>query len=91
MVNIMTVLRSGYYIGKLLLAGVRGLVYLRWRLWRAKQTFKQELTKCGVPKDAADALALKYDGQNKQLISLLIHKPPTGRNSSKTKALNAQK
>jgi len=72
--NIRTILRNGYHIGKLLFAGVHGLVYLRWRIWRAKHAFKKELTRRGIPKEAADRLTVKYNAQNNQFISSLLRK-----------------
>jgi hypothetical protein len=83
--NIRTILRSGYYIGKLLIAGVHGLVYLRWRIWRAKHAFKKELTSRGVPKDVANTLTLKYNAQNKQLIPSLLS-PQTSVGAKKPKS-----
>jgi hypothetical protein len=64
------VLQSGYCIAKLLLVlPVYALVYLRWRVWRAKYTFKAELIRSGMPRNVVNMLTTHYNTQNKKIVS----------------------
>jgi hypothetical protein len=68
-----TVLQSGYCIAKLLLVlPIYALVYLRWRVWRAKYAFKAELIRSGMPRNVVNMLTTHYNAQNKKIVSTLI-------------------
>ncbi len=72
MPSVKGILKSAYYIPKLLFSLLWALVYFRWSIWRAKRSFAEELTEQGIPKDIARELANMYDKQNKRLLNDLI-------------------
>jgi hypothetical protein len=77
------ILAGGYYFGKLLFTGIYALAYLRWRIWRAKHTFKAELLRMGIPKTSAKNLASQYNAQNKQIFGSLMNFASFGKKNAK--------
>ena len=65
------VIKVGFYLGKLAFSVVWALPYLRWRIWRAKQAFKRELEKEGLPDELVGSLVQSFNRQNKQVFGLV--------------------
>ncbi len=77
----LTVLRIGFHLGRLVLSLILILPYYEWRTWRAKSVFKEELLKNGVPKELADNLSDSYGRGNKSMVRSFFR--PTGLAESK--------
>ncbi len=72
----LTVLRIGLHLGRLVSSLILIIPYYEWRTWRAKSVFKKELLKNGVPKELADNLADSYGRGNKSMVRSFFG--PTG-------------
>lgn len=72
MPSIRIVLKSSYYISKLVFSLVWALIYLKWSTWRAKRSFGRALRDQGLPRDVADELAGWYGKQNAQLLKSFL-------------------
>lgn len=73
----LTILGIAYLIGKMTMFLAMILPYYRWKTWRAKSIFENELRRNGVPRELASNLANTYnDGNKGLLVSFLRPKAP---------------
>lgn len=71
--KVVGIVKSGYYLGKLVLGVFWLYPYLRWRIWRAKHAFRRQLEREGLEDKLVRNLVEDYNRHNKRVIGLVTN------------------
>ena len=69
--KVLTFMKTGLYMARLLVALFFIWLTLGWKVRKARNAFEKELLKNGVPRDVAKALAKKYSSVKPSLQKFL--------------------